>query len=152
MNLVDEEHLVLREVRQNAGQIARFLEHRSGRGPDRHPQLVADDVGEGRLAEPRRAVQQDVIEGLAALPGRGDGDFEVLAQPFLADVRIEAARAQAGLELIVVAQPGRADHARRRIVPGHRAISFRARLSTCSNESSPTPRAASTARSAGGRP
>ena len=38
-----------------------------GRRPDRHAELVGDDVGERRLAEPRRAVEQHVIERLAAL-------------------------------------------------------------------------------------
>ena len=44
------------EVGEDRRQIARLLEHRARRRADRHAQLVADHVGERRLAEPGRAV------------------------------------------------------------------------------------------------
>ena len=90
VNLVDEQHVALAEVRQDARQIARLLEHRPGGRAHGDAQLVADDVGERRLAETGRAVEQHVIERLAALRGRGDRHLQVLADAILADVVVEA--------------------------------------------------------------
>ena len=73
-----------------------------GRRSHRHAQLVADDIGERRLAESGRAVEQHVIERLAALARRGDRHVEVLAHALLADVVVERARPQARLVLRVV--------------------------------------------------
>ena len=53
VDLVDEQHLVLAEVRQNRREIAGPLEHRPGGRAHRDAELVADDVGERRLAEAR---------------------------------------------------------------------------------------------------
>ena len=72
VDLVDEEDLALLEVREHRRQVAGLLEHRARRGPHRHAQFVADDVRQRRLAEPGRAVEQDVVERLAALPGGRD--------------------------------------------------------------------------------
>ena len=60
-------------------------------------ELVGDDVGERRLAEPGRAVEQHVIERFAALLRRRNRDLEVLAHAVLADVFVERARPQPGL-------------------------------------------------------
>ena len=53
VDLVDEQHLVGLESGQHAGQVARLLDHRSGRGAHGHAHLRADHVGERRLAEAR---------------------------------------------------------------------------------------------------
>ena len=110
-------------------------------GPDRHAELVGDDVGERRLAEPGRAVEQHVIERFAALLRRGDRDVQVLADALLADVVVERARAQPRLVLDVLVHPRRGDEAivghvtRHR--PGHGRISaFSASRSAVSNVAS----------------
>ena len=69
MDLVDEEHIVRFQRHQDACQIARLVEHRPGGGLKSDPQLVGYDVGEGGLAEPRRAMQQGVVEGLPSHAG-----------------------------------------------------------------------------------
>ena len=55
------------------------------------PHLVGDDVGERGLAEAGRAVEQDVIERLAALQGGVERDAELLADDLLADALVEPA-------------------------------------------------------------
>ena len=105
-----------REVGQDRREIAGLLEHRARRRAHRHAQLVGDDVGERRLAEPGRAVQQHVIERLAALPGGGNRDLQVLADAILADVVVERARAQARFVLRVLVDARGGDEA----VVGHR--------------------------------
>ena len=72
VDLVDEQHVARLQVGEDRREVARLLDHGAGGGAHRHAQLVADDVGERRLAEPGRAEQQHVIERLAALPRRGD--------------------------------------------------------------------------------
>ena len=91
-----------------AGEIARLLDHRPGGGAHRHAHLVADDVGQRRLAEPGRAVQQHVIERLAAAARRGDRHLQVVADAILADVLVERARAQPRLVLRVLVDGVRA--------------------------------------------
>ena len=66
------------------------------------PSSFAMTYGERRLAEPRRAVEQHVVERLAALLRGGDRDLEVLAHAILADVLVERARAQARFVLDVL--------------------------------------------------
>ena len=85
-----------------AGEIARLLEHRTRGRPDRRAELVADDVGERRLAEAGRTVQQHVIERFGALAGGRDRHLQVLAHAILADVVVEHARPKARLVLRVV--------------------------------------------------
>ena len=73
------------------------------------PISLRDHVRERRLAEPGRAVQQHVVERLAALPRRGDRDLQVLADAVLADVLVERARAQPRLVLRVLVDARRRD-------------------------------------------
>ena len=65
----------------------------------RHAQLVGDHVGQRRLAETGRPVQQHVIERLAALRGRRNRDLKVFAHAVLPDVVVEHARPEAGFVL-----------------------------------------------------
>jgi hypothetical protein len=69
----------LAKVRQDGGEVARLLEHRPRGGADRRAKLVADDVGQRRLAQPWRPVQQNVIQRFAPLEGGGDRHLQVLA-------------------------------------------------------------------------
>ncbi len=113
MDLVDEQHFARLQVRQDAGQIAGLLDHRPRRGARRHAELVGDDVGERRLAQARRAVEQHVIERLAALARRRNRDRQVLAHAILADVVVEPPRPEPRFVLRVVFDARRcrrADH------------------------------------------
>ncbi len=106
VNLVDEQHLAVAEVGENAREIAGLLEHRTRRRPDGHAELVADDIRQRRLAKAGRTVEQHVIERLAALLRRRDRHLEVLADAVLADVVVEDARAQPRFVLRVVLDAG----------------------------------------------
>ena len=83
-------------LREHRREIAGLLDHRARRRPDRHAELVRDDVRQRRLAEPGRPVEQHVVERLAALPRRRDRHLQVLADAILADVLVERPRAQPG--------------------------------------------------------
>ena len=50
-----------------------------------HPQVARDACGEGRLAEARRTIEQDVAQRLFALAGRVDGDRQPFGNFALAD-------------------------------------------------------------------
>ena len=80
---------------------------RSGRA-----HLVGDDVGERRLAQPRRPEQQHVVERLAALARRLHEDAQVVDDLPLADVVVELPRPQRLLELQLVGVGRARDQAR----------------------------------------
>ena len=98
VDLVDEEHVVLLEVREDGGEVARALD--GGAGGDAHgdAHLGGDDVGERGLAEAGRAVEEQVVERLAALLGGVDGDAEVVLELLLADELIEAPGAEGDVD------------------------------------------------------
>jgi hypothetical protein len=64
----------------------------AARSPAR-PHLGRDDVRERRLAEPRWAEEEDVVEALAALAGGADEHPQVVEDLLLADVLVEPLRA-----------------------------------------------------------
>ena len=65
MDLVDEQDVALLEAREHRGEVAGPLDGGPGRVPHVHAELAGDDRREGRLAEARRAVQQDVVRRLS---------------------------------------------------------------------------------------
>jgi hypothetical protein len=77
MDLVDEEHVALAELREHGGEVAGPLDRRSRRDVDRHAHLAGDDAGQARLAEAGGAGQQHVVDGLRPPPGRLQDDLEV---------------------------------------------------------------------------
>jgi hypothetical protein len=85
VDFVDEEHIVLLEVRQDSGEVAGALYGRSRCNAHRDAHLGGDDVRERRLAEAGRAVEEEVIERLAPLLRRVDGDTDVVLELLLAD-------------------------------------------------------------------
>ena len=99
VDLVDEEDAAGLERGQEGGDVGLALERRAGGHDERGAELGRDDLRERRLAEPRRAGEQDVVERLAARERRLDRDRELLLQRRLADEVLEAARAQRAVEL-----------------------------------------------------
>ena len=141
----------VREVGDDADQIARLLDRRARRRAHRHAHLVADHVGERRLAEAGRPVQQHVIERLAALLRGGDRDLQVLADAILADVLVEQARAQARFVLRVFVDARRGHEAVVRHLATSRNACFNVRSKLASDADPSVLIAASTAFSASGR-
>src|SRR6266545_1095540 len=101
VDLVHEEDVVLLERREDRGDVL-LLERRAGGRTDAHAELLADDVGEARLAEPGRARQQDMVERLAAGLRRLEGDLELFLDPGLADEVIQAPRPERALDLVLL--------------------------------------------------
>ena len=98
VDLVDEKHVARIEVGQQARQVARLVEHRPRRDAQLRPHFVGDDVREGRLAQSRGAVQQDVVERVAAHERRLDEDMEVFDDLVLPGEGFQLLRADFVLE------------------------------------------------------
>ena len=141
VDLVDEQHLARLDRRQDRGDVL-LLERRPGDGAEPDAELLADDLRQGRLAEPRRPGEEDVVERLVAPLRRIERDAELLPDPLLADEVVEPAGPQRALDLLVLGvQHGRRD-----------AVGHRNRLALPSGEQperQPARRASRT-RSAGG--
>src|SRR5438128_2117392 len=109
-NLRDVPHATEDAVRDSrcAARAARDLlgcvvglarERRAGDGADADAELLVDDEREARLAEPRRADEQEMVERVPP-PLRGrERDRELLLHPLLADEVGEAARPERLLDL-----------------------------------------------------
>ena len=65
VDLVDEQHVAVVELGEDGGQVAGPLERRARRDVQVHAHLGGDDAGEGGLAEPGRAGEQQVVGRLA---------------------------------------------------------------------------------------
>ena len=92
VDLVDEQDFVRLQVREQRGEIARALEHRSRRLLETHAEFVGDHVRERGLAQTGRTEDQGVVERLAALAGGGDEDFHLRFHRGLAHVIGECLR------------------------------------------------------------
>ena len=94
MNLVDEQHVARLEIGELRGEVARLGDHRAGGGAEVDAELARDDLRQRRLAQPRRADEQHVVERLAARLGQFDEHLEIGARPLLAGEVGERLRAQ----------------------------------------------------------
>ena len=74
MDLVDEQDVALAQAGQDGGEIAGPLDGRARGRPDLGAHLGGDDVRQRRLAQPRRAVEQDVVDRLGSMLGGVDED------------------------------------------------------------------------------
>ena len=109
VDLVDEQDVALLEPGEDRRHVALPLERGAGDRADADAELLAHDEREGRLAEPRRADEQDVVERLAARLRGVERDRELLLDPLLPDEVVELARAERAVELVLL---GRAPSAR----------------------------------------
>ena len=75
-------------------EIARLGDHRARGGAEADAHLAGQDAGQRRLAEPRRTVEQDVVERLAPALRGIDEDAQILARRLLPDELVEALRAK----------------------------------------------------------
>ena len=83
---------------EDSGEVAGALDGRAGGRPDLRPHLGRHDVGERRLAQARRAVQQDVVDRLGPMLRGVDQDRQVLLDPILPGELVEPPRADGRLE------------------------------------------------------
>src|SRR5260370_12375366 len=94
MDLVDEEDVAVVEGREDRGGVAGPFERGAVRHGEPDFELRGDDARQRRLAHPGGAAEQEMVDGLASLPGRGEHDLEVLFEARLADELGEPARPQ----------------------------------------------------------
>src|SRR5471030_1231801 len=95
-----------------------MLERRAAGEPHVHAHLHGDDLREGRLAEPWRAVEQHVIERIAALARGLDEDAHLVLDRHLTDEVVERARSERGVGDALRFEFVGADHA----LVGHRGV------------------------------
>src|ERR1700723_2151004 len=101
MNFVEEKEIAFVERSENAGEIALFLQQRAGAYFDCDAHFVRENLRQRGLAQTWRAIQQDVIESLAASARCFNGDGEIFFYACLANVIVEALWANAGFEASV---------------------------------------------------
>ena len=82
------------QIFQEGCEIAGLLDGLATRRAEADRRLVGDDVGQRCLPEPRTAVEQDMVERLAASGRRLNEDAEVVLEPRLPDVLPQGAWAQ----------------------------------------------------------
>src|ERR1700676_3436798 len=85
VDFVDEENLALAKIGKDRCQVALNLQRGPGGLLEGGAEFVGDDVGQCRLAEARRSVEQNVVKRLAARLCRLNGYVEILFDLVLAD-------------------------------------------------------------------
>jgi hypothetical protein len=99
VDLVDEQHVALAQIRQDAHQIGAPLERRTRRGHDRGAHLIGQDGGERRLAEAGRPGEQHVVQRLSPLSRRLHRDAQAPDRGVLAHILVEPLRAELPFDL-----------------------------------------------------
>ena len=105
MDLVDKEDIPLAQIRQKRRKVARLFDGGTGGDTDVDAHFLGNDARKRRFSKARWAVQQHMVERLAALFRRRDKDGKVALRLFLSDVFPKRFRAQRTL-LRVFAQEG----------------------------------------------
>ena len=108
VDFVDEQDIVGFEVGQKTGQLAGFVQNRSGSGLDAYAQFVGNDIGKCGFSQARRTVQENMVQGFLALAGCHDKDFEVADHAFLALEAVETGGSQGFFDFFIRSgKPGR---------------------------------------------
>ena len=107
MDLIDEQNVARRKVRQQRGEVACLFNGRAGRDAQIDAHLVGDDAGQRRLAESRRAVEQHVIERFAPPPRGLDVDGEVSLRLLLSGVVGQRPGPEAHFSVVLWREAGR---------------------------------------------
>ena len=102
VDFINEKHLAVAEIGEDRGQVALDLQRGAGGLLEGGAEFVGDDVGERSLAEPGRAVEQHVVERLAARLGGLDGYVKILFDFGLADEFLQALRPKLELKRGIV--------------------------------------------------
>ncbi len=94
MNFVDEQHVAIAELGEDADEVGPLGQRRAVGHVDLRPDLVGHDMRQRRLPQPRRPVQQHVIDRLLAPAGRLDGDAEACESAIPARCTAQSAAAE----------------------------------------------------------
>ncbi len=120
VDFVDEEDRAFFEVGQERQQVGRLGQGGAARHLDRRAQFVGQHGREGRLAEPGRAVEEDVGQRFLEFLAGVQDDAEALHHRFLADDLAQPARPQRGVALAPLVATAGLDHG----LTGHVALQF----------------------------
>ncbi len=102
MDLVDEEDLTRLQARQDGCDVAGMLQRRPRGHAQGGAHLGGDDAGEGRLAQARRAAEQDVVGRAAAQAGGLKDEAQLRLHALLSDELGEVLRSQGAFDEGVV--------------------------------------------------
>ncbi len=102
MNFVEKKNLLGLERREYGREVAFAFEERTGAGFYGHVEFVGDNLGERSFSEPRRAIEEDVIEGFPAIASGFKGDGDVFLDALLTDIFGESFGPDAGVQTRVV--------------------------------------------------
>ena len=105
MDFIDKEDLFRLEVGQDGREVARPLDDRPRRRLDTDAHFSGDEVGQARLAQSRRSIEEDVVEMFISFLGGLHEDSEVGFDRLLADELVEGPRPQAVLKEDVFLRP-----------------------------------------------
>ena len=100
MDLVDEQDVAILEIGEECSKVARLGDHRPRGGAEADAHLAREDASDRRFAETRWAVEQHMIERLAAALRRVDEHAQILARALLADELVEALRPQRRVRIL----------------------------------------------------
>ena len=100
VDLVDEQNVVRLETHEDSRKIAGFVKHGSGSGLEPYAEFIGYDVGKSGLAQPRRAMEQGVVERFAAHSGGLHEHAEIVHNLVLAGEIVEAERTQRPLYVV----------------------------------------------------
>src|SRR5260370_31646668 len=111
MDFIEEEKLADLDRRENRREVALALEQRAGTGLDRNAQFIGDNLRKRSLTKTWRAIEQHVIERIAAAAGGFDGDQDIFLDARLADEVRHALWANAGIQPRVFIEGAAGNHA-----------------------------------------
>src|SRR5439155_21127404 len=98
VDLADEEHVTLLEVREDRGEIPGTLQRRAGRRTEPHAHRVRHDACERGLAEPWWAGEQQMIHDVPSSARPLDQEPELFPDPLLSHEFGERLRAERKVE------------------------------------------------------
>ncbi len=103
MNLVDEQHIVRLQIRQQRRKIACAFDHRARGLPQIDAEFIGDDVRQRRLAEAGRSEDQHMVERLAPPARRFDEDLHLRLDRRLPHIVGEPFRTHGAIESFLIA-------------------------------------------------
>ena len=74
MDFVDKQDIPRLKICQDCGEVTGAGDHRTGGRAESDAEFAGDDLRQGGFAETGRAVEEDMVQGFAAIAGRLDED------------------------------------------------------------------------------
>src|SRR5271155_2522253 len=97
VNLIQKEKILRLQRSEHRGQVTFFLQQRPRADLDRRSHLIRQNLRQRRLAQPRRPVQQHMIQRLTPRARCFHRNLQIFFHPILPDVIGKLLRANAGL-------------------------------------------------------